>query len=166
MSFGNFIRIERQLTDRDYYCRYGITGEVFYVHADPEFADEIAERYGEPGEKENTGAGEGCIFRCRNPDGEGFSCAVYQTRPNVCRAFRCYRMLIYDQASGELRGKIIGNAELRTTDEKLMAVWKETIAQLPSPVAQKNGTNPDERAWIDAVTAFLAKSGYRGEPAD
>jgi len=44
-SFGEFIKIERQLTDRDYYCRYGITGEIFPVHVQPEFADEIEEEF-------------------------------------------------------------------------------------------------------------------------
>ena len=31
-SFGEFIRIERQLTERDYYCRYGITNDLVLVH--------------------------------------------------------------------------------------------------------------------------------------
>jgi hypothetical protein len=28
-SFGEFIRVERRLTGRDYYCRFGITNELF-----------------------------------------------------------------------------------------------------------------------------------------
>jgi len=169
MSFGSFIRIERQLSGRDYYCRYGITGEVFLVHVEPEFGGEVEERYAEE-EEEETGkepGRNGCPFRCRNPEGEGFSCAIYPTRPKVCRKFRCYRMLIYHTASQELRGKIIGNAELRTQDTSLAAIWREWIASLPRPVAGGGaGSASDDREWIGRVTAILAAHGYRGEPVD
>jgi hypothetical protein len=40
-------------------------------------------------------------------------------------------MLIYHQASGELRGRIIGINELRTNDEILAALRKEKIAHIP-----------------------------------
>ncbi len=32
-SFGEFVKIERQASDRDYYCRYGITNEIFPVRS-------------------------------------------------------------------------------------------------------------------------------------
>ena len=35
-SFGEFIRIERRLTERDYYCRYGINNDLVLVHVQPE----------------------------------------------------------------------------------------------------------------------------------
>ena len=41
-SFGEFIKIERKLTDRDYYCRYGITNDLFLVHVQPEYADAVS----------------------------------------------------------------------------------------------------------------------------
>ena len=76
-------------------------------------------------------------------------------------------MLIYHAASGELRGKIIGNAELRSHDKNLIALWEEKISPLPIPVAKKTGSvNPDDRTWIDTVTAVLARYGYYGEPAE
>ena len=48
-SFGQFIRIERQLNEKDYYCRYGVTGEVFPVHVLPEYAGEFADEFDESG---------------------------------------------------------------------------------------------------------------------
>jgi hypothetical protein len=39
-SVGMPTKIERQITDHDYFCRYGITNELFKVHVLPEFADE------------------------------------------------------------------------------------------------------------------------------
>ena len=38
-SFGAFIKIVRQLTSRDYYCRYGIKNELFLVHIEGDYAD-------------------------------------------------------------------------------------------------------------------------------
>lgn len=46
-SFGEFIKVERQITDHDYFCRYGITNELFRVHVLPEFADEFSEEFEE-----------------------------------------------------------------------------------------------------------------------
>jgi hypothetical protein len=37
-SFGEFIKVERQITGHDYFCRYGITNELFPVHVLPEFS--------------------------------------------------------------------------------------------------------------------------------
>jgi len=88
-SLGAYIGIERQLTEQDYYCRNGITGEVFPVHVQPEFADEIDEEFtSDPGNAPDSP--KGCIFMRKNPEGPGTVCAIYATRPQVCREFRCY----------------------------------------------------------------------------
>ena len=111
-SFGEFIRIERQITERDYFCRYGITNELFQVHVQHEFADEIEEEFEETGGKP-TATQKSCTFMRKNPEGKGFACAIYATRPTICREFLCYRMLIHHPESGEVRGKIIGRSEER-----------------------------------------------------
>ncbi len=46
-SFGEFITVERQITDKDYFCRYGITDELFQVHVLPDYADEFASTFEE-----------------------------------------------------------------------------------------------------------------------
>jgi hypothetical protein len=193
-SFGEFIRIERQLTERDYYCRYGVTNELFLVHVQPEFADEISDEFADRDESGKQPAKKGCIFMQKNPAGAGFACAIYPTRPSICREFRCYRMLIHHHASGELRGKVIGINELRTQDEILFAIWKEKIAQLPHPIetphaqVPHSGTTPDttvacghdthiqahihglqhtdDRAWVNNVVTVLAAYGYHADPVE
>lgn len=174
-SFGDFIIIERQLTDRDYFCRYGITGELFQVHVQPEFAEEIGDEYEESGSGKNPAGKKGCRFLCRNTDGKGFSCAVYPTRPRVCREFLCYRMLIREAASGEVRGKVIGAGELRTHDEILSTIWNNEIAPLPHPGAPghdpaygsgQNQRQAGDREWEAKVIAILASHGYRGDPVE
>jgi hypothetical protein len=103
-SFGECIKIERQLTGRDYYCRYGITGEIFPDHVPPGFSDEIPEDLIDSNPKTTDTARKGCIFSRKNPAGKGFTCAIYPTRPDISREFRCCRMLIHHPATNELRG--------------------------------------------------------------
>ena len=191
-SFGEFIRIERQAGMQDYYCRYAITGEVFPVHVIPDFAEEIDDEYTDPGPSGGPGRA-GCVFLRKNPAGPGFACAVYATRPTVCREFRCYRMLIHDRPGGEVRGRVIGIGELRTGDEKLAAVWAEKIACLPHPFTTGHdavqhvsapGAAPahgheshipahlsgagcgDDSEWVRRVVAVLAEHGYHGDPVE
>ena len=174
-SFGEFITIERQLSGSDYYCRYGITNEIFPVHVQREFAGEIDEEFTEYGSAGGSGR-RGCIFLRKNPEGTGFACAVYVTRPPVCREFRCYRLLIYQASSGELRGKVVGRGDLKTCDGNLKTIWDEEIANLPhpsSPVRARAGgaphvydtvQDPGDGEWVTTVLAILAAHGYRGEP--
>ena len=186
-SFGEFIKIERQLTNRDYYCRYGITNEVFLVHVKPEFADDIDEEFMGSDPKNPDPVKKGCIFSRRNPDGKGFACAIYETRPNICREFKCYRMLIQHPTTGELRGRVIGVNELRTHDEILQAIWTEKISRLPHPIhsLQSGSSGPqvhghdahirahlndvqhgDDKDWVKNVVEVLAAHGYHGDPVE
>lgn len=192
-SFGEFIKIERQLTERDYYCRYGITNEIFFVHVKPEFAREVREAFEETGgHPPADGQKKGCIFMQKNPEGKGFACAIYETRPGICREFKCYRMLIHHMPGMELRGRVIGISELRTEDEVLAKIWKEKIAGLPHPVTGNGANNGHvkspqipgaghnshirahlkgtqhggDEAWVSNVIAILAAHGYHGEPVE
>jgi hypothetical protein len=170
-SFGAFIRIERQLNDSDYYCRYGLTNELFPVHVQPKYTDEIAGEF-EDGEEAKGVEKKACPFLRPDTGGE-FVCAIYPTRPLVCREFRCYRMLIYDVASGEVRGKVVGSYDLQTRDEALAQLWKEKITVLPHPLPRQNAVphtslsgRVDDRVWVDSVLATLAAHGYRGDPVE
>jgi uncharacterized protein len=187
-SFGEFIKIERQLTSRDYYCRYGITNEIFPVHVQPEFADDIEEEFMKSDPGETSSARKGCIFMRKNAERNGFVCAIYPTRPNICREFKCYRMLIHHPPSGETRGKVIGINELRTHDEILAAIWSEKIAPLPHPFTGNDAPsapasaihghdshihahlhdlgNGDDKEWVASVITVLAAHGYRGDPVE
>jgi hypothetical protein len=159
-SFGEFIRIERQLTERDYYCRYGITNDLFFVHVQPEYAEDISGSFLD--QKQGSRSPEKkCPFLRKNPAGNGFVCTIYPTRPPVCREFRCYRMLIHNR-EGQQVGKVIGQNEIRTTDETLATIWKEHISHLPHT---HKPPEPDP-AWVTNVLAILDHHGYRGDPVE
>jgi uncharacterized protein len=192
-SFGEFIRIERQVTERDYFCRYGITNELFPIHVLPEFSDDIEEEFEEQAEGNTSESHKGCIFMRKNPEGRGFACAIYPTRPTICREFICYRMLIHHPASGEIRGRVIGINELRTHDEVLQAIWNEKIANLPHPFATQHDAvqhshgpgaqaahghdshvmahvkgigHADDHEWVTNVLGILDAHGYKGDPVE
>ena len=150
-SYGEFIKIERELTSRDYYCRYGIKNELFLAHIEAEYAD-ISSPFSTEGERL-----KGCPFIRKNRYGSGIACAIYATRPRICREFHCYRMVIYD-SSGHECGRILGRSELKTDDEFLAQIWKEYIVQrLP---------HHSDTRWDSAVIVSLADHGYRGEQVE
>ena len=149
-SFGAFIKIERQLTSRDYYCRYGIKNELFLAHIEGEYADS------QPPLSEGGVLKKGCPFMRRNRNGNGIACAIYTTRPRICREFRCYRMVIYTPDSREC-ARIMGRNELKTNDQRLAEIWKDQITSLP---------HTDDTWWEKTVIATLADHGYRGEPVE
>ncbi|MCK9631179.1 MAG: YkgJ family cysteine cluster protein [Methanoregula sp.] len=160
-SFGSFITIERQLNDRDYYCRYSLTRDLFPVHVDRDYADEVSDRYSSPSDSAAPAGKRPCPFLCRNRGGNGFICTIYDSRPQVCRGFRCYRMLVYD-ADNRLSGKVIGAGEISTSDETLARLWNEQIVAIPHPHLQ--GKN--DPAWVKKVIGILAAHGYRGDAVE
>ncbi|MFA4861031.1 YkgJ family cysteine cluster protein [Methanoregula sp.] len=185
MSFGKLIRIERQVSGQDYFCRDKTTDELFQAHVLPEFADEIEEEFSEPGKGNPQVTSPFCIFQKKDPGGRGYTCAIYPTRPGICRTFTCYRMLIYHRESGEVRGRVIGSRELRTGDARLQEIWKNEIECLPSPTrlqcagspesANHNSrlhariagsTAPDDRGWVGRVQTILTSHGYNGDPVE
>ena len=76
-SLGHISGSSEQLSEQDYYCKNGITGNIFPVHVAPEFAGEIDEDF----TSGTAGSRQGCIFLRRNPAGPGFVCAIYPTGP-------------------------------------------------------------------------------------
>ncbi|MDD1701225.1 MAG: YkgJ family cysteine cluster protein [Methanoregula sp.] len=193
VSFGEFIKVERQISAHDYFCRYGITNELFQVHVLPEYADEFADKFEEMEDNGKDASQKGCIFLHRKPDGPGFICVIYPYRPTICKEFLCYRMLIHYHQTGELRGKLIGINELKTHDEILAAIWNEKIAHLPHPfesehtkvqhshtpgaekshgyeshlLAHINGIqHAEDHEWIKNVITVLAAHGYEGDPVE
>ncbi len=147
-SFGEFIKIERQLTSRDYYCRYGIKNELFLAHIEGDYADS------QPPVSKEGEIMKGCPFIRHNRNGFSITCAIYATRPRICRDFRCFRMVIFDREGYEC-GRIIGRKDLKTPDETLSKIWKEHIAPLLP--------GHDDSRWDRTVITALADYGYRGE---
>src|SRR5512137_584281 len=57
------------------------------------------------------------FFRRDNVSGKGY-CTVHQTRPEICRDYGCWRLLILD-AGGRRAGRIMCQRHLASEDEAL-----------------------------------------------
>lgn len=156
VSLGPSIMIERQLNDRDYYCRSRIDNTLFLAHVEGEFRDEIADEFLAAGPSLDDGEKKPCCFLRKSPSGTGFSCAIYRTRPKVCQDFQCYHMLICNR-EGAVCGRVIGKNTLRTEDFDLQKIWNNQVISVPC------GNKPE---WTRQVTAILADHGYRAEPVE
>jgi Fe-S-cluster containining protein len=153
VSLGPLITIERQLNEQDYYCRCKIDNSLFLAHVEPAYNEEIADEFS-AGSDTLPGPGkEPCRFLRKSHQGAGHHCAIYATRPKVCREFRCYRMVVYN-SGGKACGRVIGKNTLRTEDSTLEDLWGERVYQVPH-------ANPV--LWNEKVSAILAERGYRAE---
>lgn len=170
-SLGRYIRIERQLTSCDYYCRNQITNEIFLAHVQPAFADEIDELY-LSGQLDSPGSGNGCIFMRKKPDGPGVICAIYPARPQICREFRCYHMVIFNAGNKEA-GRMVGKSDIQTADPELARIWNDEIKPLAKAFASQSPADTKHipetpfignPGWMEKVSAILSTHGYRAEP--
>jgi Fe-S-cluster containining protein len=143
ISLGNTIRIERKAGPRDYYCRDAISGNMALVHIDAPYAPFFKE-----GSGESDGERKRCPFLVLMP--EGYACAVYQTRPLVCREFQCCRMRIFT-SGGQITGKVKGRRSLTTDNPNLRDIWDTKIAGLQ--------VDHDPR-WDMLVKEILEKAGF------
>jgi Fe-S-cluster containining protein len=150
VSLGPLITIERQLNDRDYYCRCKIDNAIFLARVDPVFSGEIADDFIESGTAPPRPENESCRFLCKDPYGEGMACAIYASRPKVCRDFRCYRMIIRTR-EGTICGRVIAKNTIRTEDAILESLWREHVLII---------SFGDPVAWTKKVAGILAEHGY------
>lgn len=156
VSLGPHITIERQLNDRDYYCRSIIDNAIFPARVDSEYREEIADEY-ETGVPLPSGTEKkSCRFLRKERQGDGTICAIYQTRPKLCRDFRCYRMLIHTR-EGTISGRVIGKNTIRTDDAALEKLWNGQVAAIPYG---------DPVEWTKNVVRILAKNGYRADSVE
>lgn len=155
-SIGPHITIERQLNDRDYYCRSTIDNVIFLAHVDPAYREEIADEFIDEDAVHPVNEKKSCRFLRKNRQGDRTTCAIYPTRPKVCRDFRCYRMLIRTR-EGTICGRVIGKNTLRTEDAALEHLWNGQVSAIPYG---------DPVAWIKNVAGILAEHGYCADPVE
>jgi uncharacterized protein len=93
---------------------------------------------------------EACpFFRYDRASEKGY-CTVHRTRPEICRDYGCWRILILDP-DGKRAGRIMGQRHLASEDEVLTRLFEEHINHL---------TEPDDSAWDRQVIRVLVTAGY------
>jgi len=89
------------------------------------------------------------FFRHMSVSGKAL-CTVHLTRPEICRDYQCWRLLILDH-SGRRAGRIRNIRTLCSDDVHLTNVWENCIEGIDEP---------DDRKWEDEMIRILRNAGY------
>jgi len=93
---------------------------------------------------------EACPFlRQDTRDGKAY-CTVHRTRPEICRDYGCWRLLILNSRGGRA-GRIMYQRAFFPDDADLARLWKECIDTL---------AEPDDELWEKEITRILRGAGY------
>jgi hypothetical protein len=78
-------------------------------------------------------------------------CTVHRTRPEICRDYCCWRLLILD-AQGRRAGRVFYRRTLVPDNDTLGLLWEQVKPTL---------SGLGDREWDEAVIRILTASGYR-----
>jgi len=93
---------------------------------------------------------EACPFLRYHPKDQKAYCTVHKTRPEICRDYGCWRLLILNK--GGLRaGRIMYQRAFFSDEEDLARLWKTCIDLL---------NEPDDAIWELKVREILTSAGY------
>jgi len=96
------------------------------------------------------GQPEACPFlRLDRVDRKAY-CTVHHTRPEICRDYGCWRLLILN-SRGLRAGRIMYQRAFFSDDADLTRLWKECIDTL---------TEPDDEVWEEKMIRILTGAGY------
>ncbi|MDD1687415.1 MAG: YkgJ family cysteine cluster protein [Methanoregula sp.] len=142
---GDVIGIKEQAGPSEYIIWFKITGEERRVWIDPEKQDlfdsqDIRKR-----------RPMACPFLRETTHGTVI-CTVHYTRPDLCRQYSCFHILVL-RPGGERLGRVVDASRYFTTmDPDLRAVWNREIAGIEIP---------DEALWEEHVEKTLTRAGYQ-----
>jgi hypothetical protein len=77
-------------------------------------------------------------------------CTVHLTRPEMCRDFGCWRLLILDP-SGKRAGRVMQARFFSSESPALVLLWEERIRTLDER---------EDEDWDREVIAILSREGY------
>jgi uncharacterized protein len=96
------------------------------------------------------GRPEACpFFRYDRASAKGY-CTVHQTRPDICRDYGCWRVLILTP-EGKRAGRIMCQRHLASEDDALTRLFEEQVNHV---------VEPDDTLWDERVIRVLVMAGY------
>ncbi|RXE56507.1 hypothetical protein ABH15_05290 [Methanoculleus taiwanensis] len=93
---------------------------------------------------------EACPFLRKDPENRRVCCIVHATRPEICRDFSCWRLLIVD-GTGTRAGRIMGSRHLAADDPVLAEVWEKEVRTMHEP---------EDAAWEAEMIRIVRRAGY------
>lgn len=94
---------------------------------------------------------DACPFLREDPATRLAVCTVHATRPDLCREFGCWRLLILGPG-GDPAGRIMGSRHLVTCDRALMRLWHAW---------REVQRACEDASWDRELVRFLSGHGYR-----
>jgi Fe-S-cluster containining protein len=91
-----------------------------------------------------------CPFFRHQPGSEKAYCTVHLTRPEICRDYGCWRLLILDHR-GRRAGRIKFIRTLHSEDSILSEIWEKCI---------ENHQEPDDKIWEENMIRILTRAGF------
>jgi hypothetical protein len=142
---GDIIGIVEKAGLSMYRIRFSVTGEEQIVVIDPD--------------KENLFCTPDikllrpmtCPFLRFNMQGKAL-CSIHETRPDLCRIYTCFRLLILDLDGNHIGRVQDGTRFFSTMNTDLRRLWDDEIAGVDIP---------DEAAWEEHVADVFSRAGYR-----
>ncbi len=144
-TMGTVIGIDEAEGPLLFRIRYSTTGESRQVSVDPDKTGLFLSR-------DTVSRPQlACPFLRKKAPGI-LICTVHDSRPDICRQYSCYRLLVLDPEGHQI-GRVYDKSRyFTTTDERLQRIWREGMAELRIA---------DEAEWEDRVREILARVGYR-----
>ena len=144
-SMGEVIGIKEEIGDLRFRIYYKITGEERIVSVDAGKEDLFHRK---DIKKVSPMA---CPFLRESEQGTVI-CTVHLTRPDLCRQYSCFRVLVLD-AHGNRIGRIVaGTRYFITSDPELRTLWNSEVEGV---------TMADEGEWEDFIDRVCTSAGYR-----
>jgi len=144
MYMGDYIGIERQISQFEFECCSVSTGTPFVARVDDDkraiFSDKTWS------DQHPTA----CRFL--RPEGDLIRCTIHETSPAQCKYYRCVVMRVFDR-TGTLLGTVTGNLSLHSEDRELRQCWEEAERKI-----SHRAPDAEER-----FQKALEEKGYRVE---
>jgi len=93
---------------------------------------------------------EACPFLRYHPKDRLGYCCVHLTRPEICRDYGCWRLLILNSC-GKRAGRVMYRRAFFSDEDDLSRLWKECIDDL---------TESDDSVWDSVVIGIVTRAGY------
>ena len=142
---GEIIEIREVLESGSVRIGLSVTGEERIVSVDPEKRDLFRSQ------EIRTIRPMACPFLRENSN-KKFVCSVHTSRPELCRQYSCYRILVLDSRNNRIGRVTDASRYFTTPDADLRRLWNQEIAGIEIP---------DEACWEEHVEQTLTRAGYR-----
>ena len=93
---------------------------------------------------------EACPFFRHDRKNRKAICTVHLTRPDICREYGCWRLLILD-FRGRRAGRISFKRSLCSEDTLLTRLWEQCINDI---------NEQDDAVWEEEMIRIISKAGY------